>query len=98
MKTVDWRLLRDDGDLVLVTAEEAMPGLEVKMADFRDTHGLYYSPLKAWMGISRVGVQLGTAVPRMERGLWYVARDEALCEANQDLEPRAEFIVLRRIG
>ncbi len=98
MKPVDWRLLKDDGDLILVTAEESHPGLEVKMADFRDTHGLYYLPLRAWMGLSRAGIQLGTSAPRMERGLWLVERDEVLCEANRDLEPESGSIVLRRIG
>jgi len=95
-KPYDWRLTRDD-DLVLATADEVAEGLEMKVADFRDTHALWYSALSAWMGFSRAGVELGTSAPRMERGIWYVARDATLCEANRDHSPDVSRIVLRRI-
>lgn len=98
VKTVNWDLVEDGDALVLVTAEEVVAGLEVKMADFRDTHALYYGPLRAWLGLSRVGLELGTETPRMERGLWYVRRDDALCAAHVDLEPDVSAISLRRIG
>ena len=98
MKRVDWRLMRDDGDLVLVTAEEVLAGLEVQTADFRDTHALYYGPLRAWVGLSRAGLELGTEGPRMEAGVWYVRRDDALCAANPGLSPDLSLMSLRRIG
>ncbi len=97
MRRYDWKLTRDDGELVLATAEEAVDGLDMSIADFRDTHALYYVPLRAWVGISRAGVELGTAAPRMERGIWYVARDEAVCAANRDINPAPGELVLRRI-
>jgi hypothetical protein len=98
MKPFDWRLTRDDGELVLATAEEVMDGLDMKLADFRDTHALYYLPFRAWVGLSRSGIELGTGTPRMEGGLWYVRRDDVLCAANQEVEPDLSLMVLRRIG
>lgn len=98
MKPYDWRLTRDDGELVLATAEEVAEGLDMKLADFRDTHALYYLPLRAWVGLSRAGIELGTGTPRMERGLWLVRRDEALCAENRDVEPDLGLMILQRIG
>lgn len=98
VKPVDWSLLRQDGYLVLLTAEEVAAGLEMKMADFRDSHALFYPPLGAWLGMSTAGVELGSGDPQMVAGVWYVRRDEALCEANRNMEPDVERIVLRRVG
>lgn len=98
MKPYDWSLTRDDGELVLATAEEVAAGLDMKMADFRDTHALYYLPLRAWLGLSRAGIELGTATPRMERGTWIVRKDEALCAEHREIEPDLGLMVLRRIG
>jgi hypothetical protein len=98
MRPYDWNLTRDDGELVLATAEEVVDGLDMKLADFRDTHALYYLPLRAWVGLSRFGVELGTEAPRMERGLWLVRRDEGLCAEHRDVEPDLNLMVLRRIG
>lgn len=98
MKKVDWSALRDDGVLVLLTAEEVSAGLDVKMADFRDTHALYYQPLRAWMGMSAAGVELGTGEPQLSDGLWLVRRDDALCSAHENMEPDVSRIALRRIG
>lgn len=98
VRTFDWRLTRDDGELVLATAEEIVEGLDMSLADFRDTHALYYSPLQAWIGLSRSGIELGTGTLRMEEGLWIVRRDDRLCGLHRDLEPDLSSMILRRIG
>lgn len=95
---MNWSVLRDDGALVLATAEEVARGLDMKMADFRDTHALWYSPLSAWIGLSRRGVFLGTGQPSLVSGLWYVRRDEVLCARHRDLEPDVESVLLKKIG
>ncbi len=97
MRTVDQVTLREDGVLVLLTAEEVEPNANAFAADFRDTHALFYAPLNAWMGVSTAGTFLGTGAPEMRDGIWYVARDEDLCARHPNLEPRAEHIVLRRL-
>ncbi len=98
MRPIDWDTLRTDGHLVALTAEEVADGLEVKMADFRDTHALFYSPLGAWLGMSKAGVELGTGEPEMVSGIWYVVRDDALCEANRNMSPDVERMILKRVG
>ena len=98
MKKVDWSALRDDGVLVLLTAEEVSDGLEMKMADFRDTHALYYQPLRAWIGMSRAGVELGTGDPQLSEGIWLIRRDDGLCAAHENMLPDVSRIALRRIS
>ncbi len=99
MKRVDPSVLRDDGELVLLTVEEVVEGVEVQMADFRDTHALFYAPLSSWMGLSSRGVQLSRrdSPPELRNGIWYVRRDEDLCAAHENLAPKPEAIVLRVI-
>jgi len=97
MRPVDWNLLRQDGILVLLTVEEVEPNVDVLMADFRDTHALFYAPLNAWMGMAPDGMHLGTAPPEMRDGIWYVVRDEELYVRCRNISPRTEHIQLRRL-
>lgn len=97
MRPVDFELLRDDGVLVLLTVEEVMDGTPVKMADFKDTHAMFYFPLRAWMGMSSRGVELGSGQPELIGGVWYVARNDAICSAHENLQTKAEDIVLRPV-
>lgn len=97
MRPVGQVPLYEDGLLVLLTAEEVEPNAEALAADFRDTHALFYVPLKAWMGVSLTGTYLGTGSPEMKDGIWYVLRDEELRKKAVNIEPKAEHIILRRL-
>lgn len=98
MKDIDWSRVPESGLLVLMTAEDVEAGAVMKMADFRDTHALFYSRFGRWLGLSRRGVRLGTSPLRLVDGIWYAAEDRELSDANPDHAPDVSQISLKVIG
>lgn len=87
-----------EGMLLLMTVEEVFPDAPMLVADFRDTHALYYSGLDGWVGMGKSGLAMGTGSPELVDGVWYVEDDVRKNGAARDHSPDPGKMELRRIA
>lgn len=97
MRDIDWEAVPESGDLVLLTAEDVASQEPLKMADFKDSHGLFYKALGGWLGLSRTGVRMGKEPIWMQDGLWMCKADEDSQRRHPNHDPDVTRIYLRPI-
>jgi hypothetical protein len=98
MRAVDMRAVPRAGAIVLLTVEDLVPNAEMMMADFRDTHAVYYLGLDGWVGLGPQGLAMGRGSPELVDGIWYVSPDEEKNSRHRNHEPDPGRMELRRIG
>lgn len=76
----------DPSVLILMTVDEIVSGIKMQVADFTDTHALFYDALGAWIGLGVGGLSIGSD-PWMEGGVWYVRKEANLAAANPNHVP-----------
>lgn len=73
---MDWKLVPDDGIIVLLTMRDIVDKADLMIADFKDTHALIFKKTGNFVGLSKSrGVRLGKKPIRMISGIWYAFED-----------------------
>ncbi len=99
MRRVNWDLVPDGGLVALLTAHEVGKGEELHLADFRDTHALYYSTFRSWIGLTKTrGLRPGKRDAVLVNGVWYAEEDMDVAGANPDHVPDVSLMSLEIIG
>lgn len=97
MRPVEWNIVPPEGPLVLLTMDDVVDGIPAQMADFRDSKALVHRRTGRWMGLGRRGIRLGSGVPELRDGIWFVREDPEAAERIRDLDVGAEDLVLKPI-
>lgn len=97
MRDIDWSRV-PEGPMVVLTAEDTARGEPLKMADFKDTHALFYKVTGSWLALSRTGVRLGKGPMWMEDGIWMCSPDEGASERLPNHDPDLDQVCLRPIA
>ena len=77
MKSIDWKLVPEKGNMVALTVPEITEDGDLYMADFKDVRILVFKKTGSYLGITKTrGIRLGKKQSlHMISGIWYVEED-----------------------
>jgi len=71
MRQIELGILPNNNMLIVLTMEYVEDGVEIFMADFRDSYGLFHTKTGNWIGLNNIkGVRLCSGSPELKDGMW----------------------------
>ncbi|HED06322.1 MAG TPA: hypothetical protein ENI61_06535 [Ignavibacteria bacterium] len=77
-----------DGILIILTMKDVENDVEILMADFRDSYGLFHVETKNWVGINNTNhIKLCSGNPELKDGIWIIKENNFKNLININVSP-----------